>query len=90
MHAPFNINLYKIVYTIQQLNYKSVHANRLKKSIKNRIDPYESPNLKRTERSFKYCAPQVWNQLPYELRSCSEVNVFKKKLKTHLFKKAFE
>jgi hypothetical protein len=54
------------------------------------LDVPPIPNLKRTERSFKYCAPQVWNQLPYELRSCSEVNVFKRKLKTHLFKKAFE
>ena len=47
------------------------------------------PNLERTERSFKYCAPGVWNKLPYEL-TCPEVTMFKQKLKTHLFTKAFE
>ena len=48
------------------------------------------PNLKRTERSFKYCAPEVWNKLPYELRTCPEVTMFKQKLKTHLFTEFFE
>ena len=47
------------------------------------------PNLTRTERSFTYCAPQVWNGLPYELRSCPNVDMFKNKLKTFLFVKAF-
>ena len=54
------------------------------------LDVPPIPNLKRTERSFKYCAPEVWNKLPYEVRSCSEVTVFKQKLKTHLFIKAFD
>ena len=47
-------------------------------------------NLKHTERSFKHCAPGVWNKLPCELRTCPEVTIFKQKLKTHLFTKAFE
>ena len=47
-------------------------------------------NLYRTERSFSYCGPFVWNNLPYELRTLSSIDIFKKGLKTYLFKKAFE
>ena len=46
--------------------------------------------LRQTERSFSYCGPTVWNQLPYRLRTMSDVKVFKSELKTYLFKKAFD
>ena len=41
------------------------------------------------KKSFHYAAPEVWNSLPLELRSCSSLPVFKKNLKTHFFKLAF-
>ena len=41
------------------------------------------------EKSFYYAAPEVWNKLPFELRACSNLYIFKKKLKTHFFKIAF-
>ena len=47
------------------------------------------PTFKRTERSFSYCGPYVWNCLPYELRTLTDVSVFKNRLKTHLFRQAF-
>ena len=34
-------------------------------------------------------APELWNNLPLDLRCTSNVRVFKRNLKTHLFKKAF-
>ena len=46
-------------------------------------------NFKRTERSFSFCGPSVWNCLPYELRTLTDVKVFKNRLKTHLFKEVF-
>ena len=46
--------------------------------------------LKVGERSFYYSAPAVWNSLPFELRSCTRLPTFKKYLKTHFFKIAFE
>ena len=42
------------------------------------------------QRSFHFSAPTVWNSLPFELRSCSSLDIFKKRLKTHFFKIAFE
>ncbi|XP_072048691.1 uncharacterized protein [Amphiura filiformis] len=37
------------------------------------------------QRSFKYAAPELWNQLPPHIRNSSSLALFKKKLKTHLF-----
>ena len=34
-------------------------------------------------------APKLWNELPLDLRSLVTINLFKKHLKTDLFKKAY-
>ena len=39
---------------------------------------------------FSVCAPRLWNNLPCELQECTSISLFKKKLKSHLFKLAFE
>ncbi len=41
------------------------------------------------DRAFSTIAPRLWNDLPYALRSLDDVETFKKGLKTHLFKKAY-
>ena len=41
------------------------------------------------EKSFSFYGPLVWNSLPFELRSVSELNSFKKAVKTFLFIKAY-
>ena len=46
--------------------------------------------LRQTERCFSHCGPRVWNDLPYRLRTISDVHIFKSELKTYLFRKAFE
>jgi hypothetical protein len=38
--------------------------------------------------AFQTVAPKLWNQLPISISSCNEINLFKKMLKTHLFKKS--
>ena len=40
-------------------------------------------------RCFKHSAAINWNDLPYNIRACDSVNVFKRKLKTHLFNTAY-
>ena len=35
-------------------------------------------------------APRLWNKLLFEIRACSDVNLFKSKLKTFLFKKVYD
>lgn len=41
------------------------------------------------ERSFKFCAPKLWNVLPNFMRVCDNLETFKCSLKTTLFKEAF-
>ena len=41
------------------------------------------------DRSFAAAAPQLWNSLPYSIRSSRSVTSFKKTLKTFFFQKAF-
>ena len=38
--------------------------------------------------SHKMCV--IWNSLPIDLRSCNNLNVFKKNLKTYYFRTGFE
>ena len=41
------------------------------------------------DRAFVAAAPNLWNDHPLDLRCTSDFKVFKRNLKTHLFKKAF-
>ncbi len=50
------------------------------------------PKTKRVtfeHRSLAVAGPTEWNKLPIQLRSITELDVFKKQLKTHLFKLAY-
>ena len=41
------------------------------------------------DRSFTWAAPKLWNALPFEVRDSKSLDIFKSKLKTHLFRLAF-
>ena len=41
-------------------------------------------------RAFSVIAPILWNDLPIDIRSIDDVNKFKSKLKTFLFKRVYE
>jgi hypothetical protein len=41
------------------------------------------------DRSFETLAPIYWNDLPTDIRVLTDINVFKKQLKTYYFNKAF-
>ena len=50
------------------------------------------PKTKRVtfeSRSLAVAGPSLWNKLPIHLRTITELDVFKKQLKTHLFKAAY-
>ena len=42
------------------------------------------------QRACSVATPRLWNKLPFESRACSDVNLFKSKLKTFLFKKVYD
>ena len=40
-------------------------------------------------RAFAVSAPELWDKLPDDIRSCGNLNLFQRKLKTHLSKNYF-
>ena len=40
--------------------------------------------------AFRVGAPELWNSLPKDVRSCNDVGVLKSKLKTHYFGVAYK
>ena len=42
------------------------------------------------DRAFQVAAPKLWNSLPSELRLINNIDIFKRRLKTYLFKVAFD
>ncbi len=52
---------------------------------------YYTVNLKRSGgTSFSHYAPKIWNCLPNEVREFISIHIFKKRVKTYLFKVAYE
>jgi len=41
------------------------------------------------DRSFATAGPQLWNNLPADVRSASSLTTFRRKLKTHLFRQSY-
>ena len=41
------------------------------------------------DRSFCVAGPKCWNRLPDKVKCCSDINMFKKELKTYLFARTF-
>ena len=48
-----------------------------------------SNRVTRGDRAFAVRAPTLWNSLPLDLRLASSLTIFKSKLKTHFYRKAF-
>ena len=42
------------------------------------------------DKSFEKAAPELWNALPESVKCAESINLFKKRLKTHLFRLAYE
>ena len=41
-------------------------------------------------RAFYTSSPRLWNKLPVSIRACTDISEFKSKLKTHMFKIAYD
>ena len=42
-----------------------------------------------TSRAFQIAGPKLWHKLPYDIRTCENVIIFKNRLKTYLFKRCY-
>ena len=66
------------------------HPPRTLRSSSEKLLHCPNRNLKTAgDRSFSSQAPCVWNSLPISLRNAQSLSIFKRNLKTHLFRQAF-
>ena len=95
----------RIDYKIALFCFKCIN-NKAPDYFKDLITPYIPPRQLRSanlnllkapsarsrvgERAFSIFAPRVWNSFPIHIRNITSENLFKEKLKTHLFKVAFD
>jgi hypothetical protein len=96
----------RIEYKILLLTFKALHGmapgyiqDLIKVSKKSRclrsntlklLEVPKTNSVKYGDRTFAYAAPTLWNGLPVECREATSINCFKIKLKTFLFKQAFD
>lgn len=70
-------------YLSELLQYNNISGSRLP-SLK-----VFNGNSSLGNRAFVSCASQLWNNLPLEIKQCCNIELFKKQLKTHLFRKCY-
>ena len=97
--------LHRITYTIASITYRTCHSSQpvcLRDLLFN-YQPARTlrssnshllvvPNRVKTvtaSRAFSVAAPTIWNILPIAVKTADSFNVFKRRLKCHLFDTAF-
>ena len=96
---------YRVMYKVALIVFKCLNTSEFPSYLKDLICLYTPSRTLRSgdkmllhkpfkhlnfgQRSFHYAAPEVWNSLPFDLRACTNLNTFKKNLKTHFFRIAF-
>ena len=96
---------YRIVYKILLLTYKCFHglapdyladliqeykpSRNLRSSSKRYLVSKSVATTSYGQRSFYFAAPELWNDLPYNVKYSKTLVQFKSSLKTHLFTLAF-
>ena len=81
--APSYLSFLIISKPVSQYNLRSSNDSTLLSY------PKIKPKATLGERAFAFAAPKLWNALPRPIRESTSVDTFKRKLKTHLFEKAF-
>ena len=74
--------LKNLLQPVSNSSFRSSASNRL-------IEPFLSRQITQ-ERSIGHCAPRLYNQLSYEMRTIDDLSTFKKKLKTYYFGRPYD
>ena len=83
------LKLNQPAYLKDMLQYRPNTAYRLRSENNNSLYVLSTKRIKCGDRAFIHCAPTLWNAIPQSIKSCETVCLFKKKLKTYLFAKAY-
>ena len=74
---------------IQQLIQVYEPSRSLRSAALRKLVEPRSHKRRSGDRAFRNCAPRLWNNLPHEVTECTTVDSFKRQLKHHLFKEAY-
>ena len=77
-------------YIQELINIRAAPCRQLRSGSSGRL--LSTPSIKKetfASRSFSYAALALWNSLPRQLQDETSTTIFRKHLKTYLFKKAF-
>ena len=87
-----NISKYELALTYLEamLTKKPTSARSMRSNYKDLLIIPRSFTATYGDRNFRYSGPFLWNDLPNDLRSCKNLNTFKRKLKTLLFQATFD
>ena len=68
----------------------STRVTRLSQEVRLRsLTPREARKEKTRNQAFSAVAPRLWNNLPPDIRAAPSLGIFKKQLKTWMFRQAF-
>ena len=76
-------------YITELLQHKPISSRALRSNDKNLLIVPRSHSARYGDRNFYNVAPVLWNNLPQHMRNCDDLDIFKKQLKTLLFKKSY-
>ena len=77
-------------YVSEMLQYKKPTTQSLRSDSRNLLVVPFSRTVTYGDRNFRNVGPILWNDLPQDMRDCSDLKLFKKMLKTLLFRQAYE
>ena len=72
---------------IQNLTTRYLPSRSLRSSSTLSLNPVSFNFKTYRSRAFSVSAPELWNKLPDDIRSCENLSLFKHKLRTYCFKK---
>ena len=75
---------------IRDLLQQYLPTRTLRSETKHMLCVPKSKTVTYSKRCFKIMAPVLWNSLPYDIKTSESLGVFKKRLKTYLFRSHFE
>ena len=76
-------------YITDMLQHKPKSGRSLRSDSQNLLLVPRARTVTYGDRNFKNVAPMMWNRLPDDIRLCEDIDIFKRLMKTHLFKIAY-
>ena len=73
-------------YLRDMIDFKTVNRVTRSSSDTLRLEPQRTARKTFASRSFSVAGPDLWNDIPLEIRQCNTLANFRSKLKTHLYK----